>query len=1169
MFPAQLDNVDCFCWHRNGLLTACSGSQLSLYSLRGPSIVQFGESLDTQRQISAVQTGGPGYEVTATGSSAGAVGLWRTQYLLDRPKQAYMKEDLLFSNPVNALAFCPSKPSLLAAASNEVLILNVEQAMTTRNSDEYTFSPGQTPENAEGSMVASIAWNPKVQHIFAAVSTNGATAIWDLRTTKLLFDVSDPNYYKRVECTGIEWNPEIPTQFVLSYDDDQAPFLQVWDLRYAEKPLKDMRAHTQGITSLSWCPDDSALLMSCDRGGRGVIWNFKTGEQVSDFTTLPSTICSEWVPQHYGLVSFLSQSGQLEVKSIFEPSLDTRETVVRTTASKLRPEAPQAHSYAPKWLSTRGGACFSMNGTLVAFSEKSTNILIRKPILDTADLKQRLAPLKAFASQGEYLQLTEHLAHTAPESERLELSMLAAQLQSKSSSAILEALGFDPAKITKETEKFTGKKKTKLEEKKVKRVDPIASFTSERMSENEVEDFFNSAGQQPKAVNKPESPKQTQAFEFKQTVSETISRNSNWDEGGERLIKENLLINNLESAIDCALACGRTAEALIIAEQGGRDLFERTKQAVLGLSKDLFLRTSFSKLISKDCSVLIQEIPLDKWQEALALCLTHSPDDLERLSDDLGSRLLSERSLDYAASACFILARQFEKVLHLWISRARKQLNRHNRLYVFQELVAKTLALREACKHRTSSDRQDRLVLEFVELLVAEGLLDEAVESVSLGCQLGSLNELQVWMERLSKHRNSASKVKVPWEYFNVKPIKYAEVKQTRSVKTANLFPTSHGAEPSFPTYGNQSHPVRALTRPEERKETPFGFKTETAVAPPVSFSRPLTSPPSSASVPTVLSRSPFPDGVVQRNAPPIATPLSAAVNPPPSQLRGHEPPPVSFRGKDTATRGQDPPPTTLRSHDPPPTTLRSMDTPPTTLRGQDPPKSSAFRGQDPPPSSAFRGQEPPPSSAFREQDSPAYRGQEPPMSFSRTPPLTSQTQHVQHAAYVEATQPTPAYRLPTMPAAQVLPRSVPPPPTIHSREQATIPSVSSYPRTAGPPPSISREASHQELDISAVPGEYRRIAQVWKDALNIPAISSNQRVKRETEGKLQELIDKLAQREFSDATIGVISGMTEAFEASDLKIASNHIVSLTQTAFDSNRNWITAVKRLIQLKGR
>jgi hypothetical protein len=41
-------------------------------------------------------------------------------------------------------------------------------------------------------------------------------------------------------------------------------------------------------------------------------------------------------------------------------------------------------------------------------------------------------------------------------------------------------------------------------------------------------------------------------------LTETISKNTNWKEGGEKLIKENLITRNFQCAIDCALMAGRT-----------------------------------------------------------------------------------------------------------------------------------------------------------------------------------------------------------------------------------------------------------------------------------------------------------------------------------------------------------------------------------------------------------------------------------------------------------------------------------------------------------------------------------------------------------------------------------------------------------------------------------
>ncbi len=39
---------------------------------------------------------------------------------------------------------------------------------------------------------------------------------------------------------------------------------------------------------------------------------------------------------------------------------------------------------------------------------------------------------------------------------------------------------------------------------------------------------------------------------------EQVSKNMNWGEGVERIIKENFIVGNLASAVDCCLKCGRS-----------------------------------------------------------------------------------------------------------------------------------------------------------------------------------------------------------------------------------------------------------------------------------------------------------------------------------------------------------------------------------------------------------------------------------------------------------------------------------------------------------------------------------------------------------------------------------------------------------------------------------
>ena len=136
-----------------------------------------------------------------------------------------VKEDKIQSF-VSTLQFCPSKQSLLAIGGQEVFIYNVEAGLKQKDPTQYVFKLG-SHQSMSGSLTA-LSWNPQVQYILAAASESGIATVWDLRNNKTLFNVHDPHYLNKSVCSSLVWNPEIPTQFIMSYDDS-SPALQIWD----------------------------------------------------------------------------------------------------------------------------------------------------------------------------------------------------------------------------------------------------------------------------------------------------------------------------------------------------------------------------------------------------------------------------------------------------------------------------------------------------------------------------------------------------------------------------------------------------------------------------------------------------------------------------------------------------------------------------------------------------------------------------------------------------------------------------------------------------------------------------------------------------------------------------------------------------------------------------
>lgn len=104
--------------------------------------------------------------------------------------------------------------------------------------------------------------------------------------------------------------------------------------------------------------------------------------------------------------------------------------------------------------------------------------------------------------------------------------------------------------------------------------------------------------------------------------NDTISKNVNWDASIEKIIKQNVLIGNYEGAIDCALKCGRSAEALLLAYSHSTELFEATTNAFFVASKDTFIKNVFKYIVEKENKEIAKTYDVKDWREVAALSIT-------------------------------------------------------------------------------------------------------------------------------------------------------------------------------------------------------------------------------------------------------------------------------------------------------------------------------------------------------------------------------------------------------------------------------------------------------------------------------------------------------------------------------------------------------------------
>lgn len=85
------------------------------------------------------------------------------------------------------------------------------------------------------------------------------------------------------------------------------------------------------------------------------------------------------------------------------------------------------------------------------------------------------------------------------------------------------------------------------------------------------------------------------------------------------MIKQNILIGNYAGAIDAALKCGRTAEALVIAYSVDQNIFNSTLKTFFTETTDYFITDILKNIAYKDNEELVRKYDLQKWKECVAL----------------------------------------------------------------------------------------------------------------------------------------------------------------------------------------------------------------------------------------------------------------------------------------------------------------------------------------------------------------------------------------------------------------------------------------------------------------------------------------------------------------------------------------------------------------------
>lgn len=279
----------------------------------------------------------------AGGLSDGTVRVWDAALLIRSPTPTEDENKaVLFGSsaalkkhagPVRGIGFNPFLPTRLATggADGQVLIWDLSNpaagAVVHPPAKVAAVSPGAAPKDE----VTALAWNRKIQHILASGTGSGFVNVWDLKQRKQVIGIRNPS--GRMRCSALTWHPDIATQVLVSCDQNSGSAL--WDLRNATAPVMTYDHHNpEGVSSATWCPHDTEMLLTSSRDSRTTVVSVSTGEVITETPRSSSwNFDVKWSPRVPGLYLASSFDGRLSVNSLMTAT--TAPAVSSETANAL------------------------------------------------------------------------------------------------------------------------------------------------------------------------------------------------------------------------------------------------------------------------------------------------------------------------------------------------------------------------------------------------------------------------------------------------------------------------------------------------------------------------------------------------------------------------------------------------------------------------------------------------------------------------------------------------------------------------------------------------------------------------------------------------------------------------------------------------------------------
>ncbi|EEC03709.1 protein transport protein Sec31A, putative, partial [Ixodes scapularis] len=636
------------------------------------------------------------------------------------------------TGPVYALDFNTFQANLLASGStdSEIFIWDL-------NSPNAPMTPGAKSQPHED--ISCLAWNRQVQHILA--STFPARCIvWDLRKNEPIIKVSDTT--SRIHCKAVAWHPEVATQLCLASEDDHAPVVQLWDLRFATSPLKTLEHHQKGVLAIAWCPQDPDLLLSCGKDKRILCWNpnsnvaggeIPTGDQwhfdVAWCPRNPAVISSASFDGHVGIYSLLGGQQQTQPSTKLAESFPGADDFAQLPSFQQQQAAAQRSVSIsllkpPKWLRKPVGASFGFGGKLISFTKQqqpnagapAAQLVHISQVVTEQKLMAQSAQLESALSTGNFSDFCQLKVQASSDTNRqLAWSFLQANFDRSPRARMLSLLGYDPEDVSGQVSACSVLSLASLEQ----RVDSTAVY----FQNGEILDDSASAFDSIAAKSKEQD-----------FVPFTITTDEG-EEGGDAdgLLNRALLTGNVEAAVNLLSGASLVLRWCLLHQPLDIWILKGTNSPESHMLRYILaIPRLISAVVNSNWSNVVKNCEINCWKEALAAVLTYAkPEDFPVLCETLGKRLETERNSTLVpyAMLCYICAGNLEKLASCWVQLQKKADSPQS----LQELVEQVMILRAAVAQLGGQPQSiqtgtlSNLLGQYAAILAAQGSLTSSI----------------------------------------------------------------------------------------------------------------------------------------------------------------------------------------------------------------------------------------------------------------------------------------------------------------------------------------------------------------------------------------------------------------------------------------------------------